>query len=487
VIAGTIPMSVLQLFLSISEILIAAGLIIFFLRDRRLRQQRDDLLQEKEVIFGFVHDVAEVFADASEVELEQLLKRVLYYALRTTRAGAGAIYLFEPGGEMLRARAAQGIFPPLLGGVDTGLERAMSKSQHVEQLVTTRLIGKGEGLVGTVADFGTPILIGDAEPDPRVPQYEVDFLKIRSILLIPMRFHQKVLGVLAVVNPVDGTPFIQADQNLLQALADQASVSIHYAGLRETLNEKQRIDHDLGVARRIQTALLPRTIPKVEGVELAAFNYPALEIGGDYYDFIQVDEAHLGIAIADVSGKGVGGAIMMSVCRSALRAQAPQNPSPARVLVLLNQLLSQDVSEDMFVSVLYMVLNTVSRKLTVARAGHERPILSSGGSRPGFSVIDSPGVAIGMAAPEVFESALKEVTVDLKQGDVVMAYTDGVTEAMNPQGEEWGIDRFMDAIRVAADEGANSVLNNVRQRLERFVGNQPQYDDMTLLALRVLK
>ena len=471
---------------TIAEILLAAFIIALIYNNRKLRRHRDALVQEKEVIFGFVHDVAEVFADAASADLDPMLKRVLFYALRTTRAGAGAVYLFDPNGETLRARAISGIFPPLLGGVDTGLERAMSKSQHVENLVKTRLIGKGEGLVGTVADFGAPILIADAEPDPRVPRYEVDFLKIQSILIVPMRFHQEVLGVIAVVNRVDGQPFIQSDLNLLQALADQASVSVHYAGLRESLDEKRQIDNDLTIARRIQTALLPKALPRIEGVELAAFNYPALEIGGDYYDFVQIDETHLGIAIADVSGKGIGGAIMMSGCRSVLRAQAAKNLSPAHVVSQLNEVLGRDVSEDMFVSMLYMILNTATRELTVARAGHERPILSSG-DHSGFTIIDSPGVGIGIADKEIFERTLKEVTIPLKAGDVVIAYTDGVTEAMNAQEEEWGLDNFLDAIRVAAEEGANSVLNNVRQRLERFVGEQRQYDDMTLLALRILR
>ena len=479
-------MSVLFSLSAVIELVLAAAAVFLFFRLRALRRERDELLQEKEVIFGFVHDVAEVFADAGNVDLDQMLKRVLFYALRTTRAGAGAIYLFEPGGQLLQCRAISGIFPPLLGGVDTGLERAMSKSQHVEHLVKTKYIHRGEGLVGEVADFGNAILIGDAEPDPRVPRYELDFLKIHSLLLVPMRFHQKVLGVLAVVNRVDGTPFIQSDLNLLQSLADQASVSVHYAGLRETLDEKHRIDHDLSVARRIQMSLLPKALPKVAGVELSAFNYPAQEIGGDYYDFVQVDDQHLGIAIADVSGKGIVGAIMMSVCRSVLRAHAPRNRSPAQVLRLLNQVLSQDVSEDMFVSMLYMVLNTATRELVVARAGHERPILSSGDGS-GFTIIDSPGIAIGISDTATFERVLQEVTIPLQAGDVVVAYTDGVTEGMNPQGEEWGVDNFLDAIRIAAEEGAHSVLNNVRQRLERFVGSRPQYDDMTLLALRALR
>jgi len=214
--------------------------------------------------------------------------------------------------------------------------------------------------------------------DPRIPKFSLDFLTVRSLLLVPMRMHQTPMGVLAVVNRVDGQPFIQADLNLLQALADQASISVHFSSLRETLEGKQRIDHDLQVARGIQTGLLPKAIPAVPGTELAAFYTPAMEIGGDYYDFFPVDDRHLGIAVADVSGKGIAGAIMMSVCRSVLRAQAPGNRSPAVVLQALNRVISPDMAENMFASVLYMVLDTQEHRLTVARAGHERPILCSG-------------------------------------------------------------------------------------------------------------
>jgi phosphoserine phosphatase RsbU/P len=470
---------------SVAEFALVGGIAYFLYRNRRLRIERDELLQEKDVIFGFVHDVGEVFADADSVDLDLLLKRVLFYALRTTRAASGCMYLFEPDKEHLRARAVSGIFPPLVGEVDSGLQRATSKSQHVQDLVKSRLVMRGEGLVGSVADIGAPVLIADAEPDGRVPHYDVDFLKIHSVLLVPMRFHHTVLGALAVVNRVDGSPFVQSDLNILQSLADQASVSIHYAGLRETLQEKSRIDHDLGVARRIQTALLPKELPHLDGLEVAAFNYPAQEIGGDYFDFVQVDASHLGIAIADVSGKGIAGAIMMSVCRSVLRAQAQGNLSPVNVLSSLNHAVAQDMTDDMFVSMLYMILNTSTRELKIARAGHERPILTSH-EPSGMTIIDSPGIAIGISNADLFDRALKEVTVPLKAGDVVVAYTDGVTEAMNPEGEEWGVENFMGAVRVAAGEGANSVLNNVRQRLARFVGTRAQYDDMTLLALRIM-
>ncbi len=453
---------------------------------RRLRRERDELNHQKEVIFGFIHDVGDVFVHSEDVDLDRMLSRVLFYAERTTHAGAGAVYLYDKTEDAFRARAVSGIFPPLTGEPDARLEKAVSKSQHIERLIRARPIRRGEGLVGEAADFGVPILIEDAERDPRVPQYDHEFLRIRSILLVPMRFLQRILGVLVVVNRVDGRPFIQADLSLLQALADQASVSIHYAGLRDSLDEKQRIDHDLHVARQIQTALLPKAIPRVEGVELAAFNHPAQEIGGDYYDFIRIDEEHLGIAIADVSGKGIVGAIMMAISRSVLRAQAAVNRNPSEVLMAVNRVMFEDIAEDMFVSMLYMVLNVRTRELVVARAGHERPAWSRAHEKS-FTIIDSPGLALGIADKETFEGALREETVRLKPGDVVVAYTDGVTEAMDEGGEEWGVDRFLGAVSNAAPDGANAVLNNVQQRLMRFVGGVEQYDDMTLLALRILE
>lgn len=229
-----------------TELLLVAGGAYMYFRWQRARRQCDELLKEKEVIFGFVHDVGEVFAEAEDIDADLLLKRVLFYALRTTKATAGAIYLQEEGNDLLHARALSGVFPPLVDAVDGRTDPGLSRARHVETLVRTRAIAKGEGLVGMVADTASALLVPDAEHDPRVPQHALDFLKIHSLLLVPMRFHQKVLGVLVVVNRSDGSSFDETDENLLQALADQASASVHYVGLRGALDEKQRIDHDLG-------------------------------------------------------------------------------------------------------------------------------------------------------------------------------------------------------------------------------------------------
>ncbi|HEY8239797.1 MAG TPA: hypothetical protein VIH35_00035, partial [Kiritimatiellia bacterium] len=154
------------------ELLLAAGGAYLFLRLQRLRKERDNLLQEKDIIFGFVHDVGEVFAESENLEPDLLLKRVLFYALRTTKAASGAIYLYEGTSDQLQARAVSGIFPPLTEPIGGALDSVVSRSKHIENLVRTRTVSKGEGLIGEVADLGTPILIEDGDRDPRVPRHQ---------------------------------------------------------------------------------------------------------------------------------------------------------------------------------------------------------------------------------------------------------------------------------------------------------------------------
>jgi len=465
-------------------LLLLATLLLLIRRYRVARRRNEDLLREKEVIFGFVHDIGEVFAESDSVDLEGLLQRVLYYALRTTRASAGAVYLLDSAGRELRARAIAGVFPPIARSAEIALDSGASRSQAVEQAVRGQTVRLGEGLLGEIADFGGPVLVADAERDPRIPHYDADFLRVRSLIAVPMRFHHRIMGVLAAVNRVDGRPFTETDLNLLQALADQASVSAHYSILRADLDAKRRMDRDLDVARRIQQMLLPRRVPETAGVELAAFNVPALEIGGDYYDFVRVDDRRIGIAIADVSGKGIGGALLMSVYRSVLRAKAPGCAGPAAVLREINRALRDDLYEDLFITALYLVYDEVSRELRVARAGHEPPILRRADSAAPFVRIESDGVAVGVAEPGVFDAALTETAVTLAPGDTVVLYTDGITEAQNAQGEEWGLDRLLAALR-DAPPGAEPTLAHVRERLMTFVGNSPPYDDMTLSVMKV--
>ncbi len=459
-------------------------LIINYRRRIRLRAERDILLQEKEAALGFVHNVGEVFADSETVDMNTLLSRVLHYAVRTCKASSGAVYLNNVKTCQLEARAVSGIFPPPIDFNGELLSLEYRAADELERRVRNAPIPLGQGIIGEAAVLGNSILIEDAELDSRVPQIGVEFLRIRTLLIVPMRFGNHTIGVMVLVNRIDGGRFALPDLNLAQALAAQASVPIHYAGLQEALEEKRELDRGLQIAQQIQHSLLPQQLPSFETVDIAAFSSPAMDIGGDYYDLIHIDEKHIGLAIADVSGKGIGGALMMAVCRGVIRVNAEKVYDPSFVLTSMNKALSSTLTEDMFVTMLYMVLNLETHLLSYARAGHEAPIIIRKGETRAAQV-ETPGIAIGLVDSDTFESVIETQHVNLHAGDLVVSYTDGITEAMNSAQEEWGTERLIQSVERMADAAVDDLLDNVRESVLAFTGGGRQYDDMTMLALKV--
>ncbi len=464
-------------------ILAALGMALLLLRLRRISRERAALVDEREVVLHFVRDVSEAFAEAGAGApgSEFLLQRVLFHAQQTAKARAGAIYCTDPDGRALRARAMTGLFPPL-AAPDTEPAGGAGFFERVERAVRDQAVRVGEGLVGAVAASGRPLLIADAERDARVPRFRSAFLAVETLLLVPMRFQNTVLGVLVLVNRIDDAPFLPSDLNLLQALADQASVTVYFAKFNEELDQKRSLDRDLLAARRIQQALLPERLPDLPGLELAAFSLPAREIGGDYYDVISLDDDRLGLVVADVSGKGVSGALLMSVCRSVVRAHAADDPSPARVLRTIQRILARDMQEDMFITMVYGILDRRSYALTFARAGHPHPLRVTAGGR--VEALASGGSAIGLVPPECFDRQLSDACVRLEPGDLWVLYTDGVTEASRPGQPEWGLDNLRQTVLAEAARGAPAVVDRVRRELLSFSGGAVPYDDMTLLVAR---
>ena len=450
----------------------------------KLQRERDTLLQEKEATLGFVHNVGEVFTDTEQLDLEGLLARVLHYAVRTCKAASGAIYLSNPRTTDLEARAISGVFPPPFATNLDALDQHHIPTEQLKDLVKNIPIKLGVGLIGEAAILGNSILVEDGELDSRIAQPAVDFLKIRTLLIVPMRFGKNTIGIMTLVNRTNGGQFALPDLNLAQALAAQASAPIHFAGIQETLEEKRELDRGMQIAQQIQNSLLPQKIPFFESVEIAAFSHPAMEIGGDYYDLIHIDDKHIGLAIADVSGKGIGGALMMAVCRSVLRVNAANVYDPATMLASMNETLSSNLAEDMFISMLYLVLNLDTHQLSYARAGHEAPIVIRNGE-PTATQEESAGIAIGLVDSETFAAVIETRNISLHSGDLIVSYTDGITEAMNEAEDEWGTEQLTLAIEKMASSSASDLLTNIRKDVAAFTGDSRQSDDMTMLALKV--
>ncbi len=259
-----------------------------------------------------------------------------------------------------------------------------------------------------------------------------------------------------------------------------ADLKDHIENLKKTTAEKERIEKELEIAKVIQQSFLPETAPRLPGMELEGFNLPAAEVGGDFYDFIALDDEQWGLVIADVSGKGVPAALFMALSRTLVRASTFHYHDPAESIREANLNIFLDSKTSMFVTLFYAVLDASRKVLTYVNAGHNPPMLFSSGTS-GVTLLEAQGIALGV----IDTIDLESVTVPLHPGDVVVLYTDGVTEATNDRDEEYGVTRLSDIVMASRDLPAREIITTIVEDVIRFTGARPQFDDITLMILKV--
>ena len=255
---------------------------------------------------------------------------------------------------------------------------------------------------------------------------------------------------------------------------------------RETVEERdkyfaelERKRYELKMAHDIQQSFLPDAIPDLPGFELAAQNIPAKEVGGDFYDFIPISEGKIGLTIADVSGKGVPAALFMALSRTIVRAKATRSSGVREVIRDANSLITADAKSGMFVTLFYAVLDLSERTLTYVSAGHNPPVIFKAKTRT-LMRLDAKGIALGAIA----DIELEERKIILDGGDTVVFYTDGVTEAMNKSMEQFVEERLITTIKVNHELSANDMIEKIKGEVLAFCGDEPQFDDITLMALK---
>ncbi len=451
-------------------------------RAEQLETNRQQLVREGQRVLTFLHEVGEAFTE--NLNVEGILKLIIQCSVRAAEAKSGAIFLLNSTGQTLEAVVIEGPFPPPHPPPGFMESKLASRAVFLEQAIKSQKISIGDGILGSVAQTGKPVLIRQPSEDHRLPHYEDEILRIQTFLAVPLVFRDQILGVMAMANTKNEEPFNDTDLSLVSSLASQAAFAIFNANLHHVLAEKERLDRDLEIAREIQQLLLPSVFPKIDNVQVNAINICALQVGGDYYDFIQVDADHWGFAIADVSGKGVSGALIMAMCRSALRTKAQGNPSPAKVLKQVNRVIHPEMREDMFISMLYGVLNIRTWEFTFCRAGHE-PLLWHQAEKKHLEILSPKGMALGIDSGNVFDTVLEEQKIKLQKGDAMVFYTDGSTEALDQEDQEFGRPKLAEAIYACADQSAEAMTKNIEERVRRFVGQRPQNDDITLVVVRV--
>ncbi|MDD5067734.1 MAG: PP2C family protein-serine/threonine phosphatase, partial [bacterium] len=253
---------------------------------------------------------------------------------------------------------------------------------------------------------------------------------------------------------------------------------------QQNLVEKERMEKEIQIARNIQEALLPKGIPQIKGFSFGALYRSAKEVSGDYYDFIRVDPENLGVIVADVSGKGVPAAVIMAITRSIIRSYAPGHLSPYQVFTTVNYLISKNIYKGMFVTAFYGILNIKNNNLKFVKAGHNYLIVYRS-EKNICEIVKSKGMSLGMPNPDKFNQTLEEINISLNKGDVMVQYSDGISEAKNEDGELYTNQRLYDNIRQFARLDAQGLVNKINESVSLWVGTAEQSDDISIVAVKV--
>jgi sigma-B regulation protein RsbU (phosphoserine phosphatase) len=450
-------------------------------RIRRLERSHEEIQVEETLVFDFLHGLGEAFRET--IRPQELHRLIVEGASRILDAHGGALYVTDrTGGKLTPAFISRGC-PPLVDIPPNILQQAAASPVALEKFLRLHTVGPGEGLIGRVWQTGQAVCLNELSDAPELEKLRGSAFGSRSIMAAALRYGTQDLGVLVLANGPMGGPFSQGDFVVFKSIAEQSAFALYNAIIYSMANEKKRLDHDLEIARDIQRILLPAEAPAIDGFQINGINAPARQVSGDYFDYIQVDEERLGVAIADVSGKGVPASLIMAICRSVLRAEAAGNLSPADVLRKVNRQLYPDIKEDMFISMAYLILDHQRNGITLARAGHDAPLLYRRKSQT-VTPIKSPGMVVGIDSGSVFDRLTVDFTISLERDDCLVLYTDGVTETLNAEGDEFGLDRMMQSMRDSANDGAPAIVKKIMGDVRDFTGSTPQNDDITLIAIR---
>ena len=469
-------------FLAIAVAVLAA--VVFGSRRRvgQLKRSSAEIHQEERRVFDFLHGLGAAFAEG--VPSGELHRLIVEGASHILKADGGALYLLDRTGENLLPSFVTRGCPPLviLPGNLAAEAAAGGTAAAVESFLRLHAVPRGSGLLGQACD-GTR---------PRFLRRQEDFAEelvnqgLGSLMIGPLHYRQKLLGVLALARRKGSPHFGEVKMDVFQAILEQSAFALFNQAMYLEAGEKHAMDHDLQIAREIQKILLPSDPPDLPGFEVCGLNLPARTLSGDYFDYLHVDDDHLGVAIADVSGKGVPASLIMAMCRSAVRSLSRGERSPSAVLRGVNRQLYPDMREDMFISMAYVVINRRTGEAQLARAGHDAPLIyrAEGGV---VERLNPKGMAVGIDSGGVFDRFCTDFPFRFGQGDLLLLYTDGLTEALDAEGGEFGTDRLIGELKESASTGSAETLHRLALAVRSFSGGRPQHDDVTLIALQKIQ
>ncbi|MEK9137618.1 MAG: GAF domain-containing SpoIIE family protein phosphatase, partial [Bacteroidota bacterium] len=395
---------------------------------------------------------------ASNFNLDILLNEICQITAQTLRVKACAIRLLnKESGEMV-LKAASGLSPQYLAKGPV----IAAKSAFRE-----------------VIESGEVTEIFDVSTDSRLQYSQAATAEgICSQLVVGLLRDSHAIGALSVFT-VHPHHFTEEEIQIFQTIANQAAVAVHLAHLHQEQIEMKRIEQELAIAADIQTQMMPTQTPQVPGIDIAAWSQPCEEVGGDFYDFIELPNANVGIAVGDASGKGIPAALLIATVRTSLRVQAENIYAMREIIQRVNRALCHDTRPQQFATLFYGVLNSRERIFTYVNAGHNYPLLFRGDQ---IMSLKTGGPPVGFFSDATYQ----EEFVTLLPNDLIVIYTDGFTETLDSRGEIFGEDRFCQVIRQHRHLSPKEIIRELEDAVSRFECASGDYcDDRTLVVLRV--
>ena len=324
-----------------------------------------------------------------------------------------------------------------------------------------------------------PLLIQDAPSSPLLPRDLIETFSIRSLLMVPLSTRGEMVGLMMVDQGNRATQFSQHEIDVIMGIANQAAVTIEGAQLTRAAEEKKRMDYELQLARQIQTSFLPESCPVLPGYEICSLWQTAREVSGDFYDFVEMQGGRLAITIADVSDKGMAAAMFMALSRTILRTMTIGKPSVRDAVERANDVIIADARSDMFVTVFQAQLDPHEHTFTYVNAGHNAPFLYRAAKQE-LTTLKGHGIALGVF-PDI---TLEEYTNHLAPNDILLMYTDGVTDAINAREEEFGAERLADLVVANAHMNPDQLIEEIKRALADFAGEGVHFDDVTMVVIK---
>jgi serine phosphatase RsbU (regulator of sigma subunit) len=343
------------------------------------------------------------------------------------------------------------------------------------QLLEPRL-KMGEGFIGTVAQTGKALICSDVSKDPR---YFAAREQTRSEMVAPIVSNDVVIGVFDLESDKLNA-YSQDDLAVLQLLTSQVAIIIEKVRLHQQVVEKKRIQAQLEIARQVQTELLPASDPRVETFDISAYIFPAEEVSGDYYDWVQVFEDQIGIIVADAVGKGIPAALLMSFLRASLRVCVQIGYAPNVAFTEVSQLLWDSIEDNQFITAVYGILDSTNRTFVFSNAGHNPPLLIKPDGE--YRYVEYGDVPLGMFDGSHYHQHF----IRFESGQTLVIYTDGITEAANADGEEFGKERLADRVLEGLQIGlpAKQLIDHIRKGVADFTERKFLDDDGTLFVVK---